>query len=81
MQDAATYPGLDELTPRERQVFVMVGRGLTNDEVADQLSISRYTVKTHVNRAMMRLSVTDRAGLVVVAYRSGILPPSGSPMF
>nr|WP_218680424.1 response regulator transcription factor [Rhodococcus qingshengii] len=71
-----SYPGVDDLTQREREVLIMVGRGLTNVEIADELTISQYTVKTHVNRAMMKLGVADRSGLVVIAYRSGLVPSS-----
>ena len=52
---------------------MLVGQGLSNDDIADLLAISRYTVKTHVNRAMTKLSAHDRAQLVVIAYESGLL--------
>ncbi|MEU2793922.1 response regulator transcription factor [Streptomyces sp. NPDC007100] len=67
--------GLDTLTGREREVLVLVAGGLSNDEIAEQLAVSPLTVKTHVNRAMAKLSARDRAQLVVVAYESGLVRP------
>lgn len=63
------------LTDREREILVMVGRGLSNAEIAAQIFISPHTAKTHVNRMMTKLSVHDRAQLVVIAYESGFLVP------
>ena len=70
---------LDVLTHREREVVGLVGTGLSNDEIAAQLSVSPLTAKTHVNRAMAKLGVRDRAQLVVLAYRSGLVRPGGPP--
>ena len=64
---------LDALTEREREVLVLVGEGLSNDEIAARLVISVHTVKTHVNRAMTKLDAHDRAQLVVLAYEGGLL--------
>jgi RNA polymerase sigma factor (sigma-70 family) len=64
---------VEGLTEREREVMVLVGEGLSNDEIADRLAISFHTVKTHVNRAMAKLGAHDRAQLVVIAYESGLL--------
>ncbi|MER7764089.1 response regulator transcription factor [Streptomyces sp. NPDC097619] len=66
---------LDALTGREREVLVHVGGGLSNDEIALRLEVSPLTVKTHVNRAMAKLSARDRAQLVVIAYESGLVRP------
>jgi DNA-binding NarL/FixJ family response regulator len=66
-------PGLDLLTSREREVVVLAARGNSNDEIANELYISRFTAKTHVNRAMMKLDVRDRAQLVVLAYQVGLV--------
>lgn len=63
---------VSELTAREREVVAMVGRGLSNDEIAEALYLSPLTVKTHVSRAMTKLSARDRAQLVVLAFRSGL---------
>lgn len=64
---------LESLTTREREIVVLVGRGLSNDEIAAHLFISPATAKTHVNRAMTKLDARDRAQLVIAAYESGML--------
>jgi DNA-binding NarL/FixJ family response regulator len=68
---------LKVLTGREREIMTMVAGGLTNDDIADRLGISRMTAKTHVNRAMLKLGAHDRAQLVVIAYETGLVRPSG----
>jgi DNA-binding NarL/FixJ family response regulator len=68
--------GLEELTPREREILGLVGSGMSNDEIADRLTISKATAKTHVSRIMGKLEARDRAQLVVVAYESGLVTPS-----
>ena len=60
------------LTAREREVVGLVGRGLSNDEIADMLYLSPLTAKTHVSRAMTKLHARDRAQLVVIALRTGL---------
>jgi DNA-binding NarL/FixJ family response regulator len=67
--------GREVLTAREQEIAELVGRGLSNDEIADRMVISPLTVKTHVNRAMMKLHCRDRAQLVVWAYESGLIAP------
>jgi DNA-binding NarL/FixJ family response regulator len=71
--DRATAPGLECLTPREREVTALAARGLTNEEIATHMVISPFTVKTHVSRAMTKLGARDRAQLVVFAYESGLV--------
>jgi DNA-binding NarL/FixJ family response regulator len=66
---------LDGLTPREREVLVLVARGLPNDEIAGELFISPNTAKTHVNRVMTKLGAHDRAQLVIWAYECGLVSP------
>ena len=66
---------VDDLTEREREVLVLVARGLSNDQIGEELSISSFTVKTHVNRAMVKLDAHDRAQLVVFAYQARLLQP------
>jgi DNA-binding NarL/FixJ family response regulator len=66
---------LDDLTPREREVVSLVARGLSNPDIAERLVISPATSKTHVNRAMLKLGVHDRAQLVVLAFHAGLAVP------
>jgi DNA-binding NarL/FixJ family response regulator len=66
------------LTEREREVLALVARGLSNQEIADELVISPATAKTHVSRVMMKLGARDRAQLVVVAYETGLVQPRGA---
>jgi DNA-binding NarL/FixJ family response regulator len=66
---------LGGLTDREREVLALVAYGLSNDEIAERLHLSPLTVKTHINRAMTKLGVRDRAQLVVIAYQSGLVRP------
>ena len=68
---------LEELTPRELEMLTLVGSGLSNIQIAEQLVLSPLTVKTHVNRVMMKLGVHDRAQLVIAAYEGGLVTPSG----
>jgi len=64
---------LDDLSDRELDVFRLVGRGRSNDEISKQLFISEATVKTHMGRIFSKLGVRDRAQAVVVAYESGLV--------
>lgn len=68
-------PELTGLTEREREVLLLVARGRSNQEIADDLFISPHTAKTHVNRVMTKLHAHDRAQLVIVAYETGLLTP------
>ncbi|MER6530880.1 response regulator transcription factor [Streptomyces sp. NPDC001508] len=67
---------LPELTVREREVVAEVAGGLSNDEIAEKLHVSPLTVRSHVQRAMAKLDVRDRAQLVVRAYQSGLVRAS-----
>ncbi|MFJ8045545.1 response regulator [Kitasatospora sp. NPDC096147] len=64
------------LTAREREVMAMAATGLTNEEIAERMVVSPFTVRTHVHRAMAKLDARDRAQLVAIAYQSGLVPPS-----
>ncbi|WP_433729473.1 response regulator [Actinoplanes sp. CA-051413] len=70
---------LDSLTDRERETLALVAAGLSNDDIAERLYVSPLTAKTHVNRAMTKLGVRDRAQLVVIAYQSGLVRPGEMP--
>ena len=67
---------LEELTAREREIVTLVVRGLSNDEIAEHFFLSTLTVKTHINRAMRKMQVSDRARLVVAGMKAGLLDPS-----
>jgi DNA-binding NarL/FixJ family response regulator len=66
---------LATLTDREREVLALVGRGMSNAEISDQLVVGEATTKTHISRAMAKLAARDRAQLVVLAYEGGLVHP------
>jgi DNA-binding NarL/FixJ family response regulator len=69
---------LDGLTEREKEVLVLVARGLSNQEIGQQLFVTPATAKTHVSRLLMKLGARDRTQLVVLAYESGLVEPHGT---
>jgi DNA-binding NarL/FixJ family response regulator len=71
------HPEVTELTPREREVTRMVAGGMSTEEVARELIIGVATVRTHLYRVRTKLGVRDRAQLVSLAYRSGLIQPAG----
>jgi len=80
--DRAPSPGPDErlqvLTPRELEILALVGRGMSNQEIAEHLVLSPLTAKTHVARLFLKLGARDRAQLVVLAFETGVVPVAGS---
>jgi DNA-binding NarL/FixJ family response regulator len=68
-------PGIGDLTNREREVTGLAADGKSNDEIARELHLSVLTVRTHVQRAMNKLGARDRAQLVVLAYKNGLVSP------
>jgi len=77
-RSGASGAPLAELTDREAEVLALIGRGLSNAEIAGALVLTEGTVKTHVNRVFRKLRLRDRAQAVVVAYESGLVEPGAA---
>ncbi|MGY1710930.1 response regulator [Geodermatophilus sp. SYSU D00758] len=73
---AADDAALADLTPREREVLVLMAHGATNTEIAGRLFVGGATVKTHVGRVLAKTGSRDRVQAVVLAYRTGLVSPA-----
>lgn len=71
--EAKEDPRIASLTPREREILVLMAQGMSNAEIADHLVVSATTVKTHVGNVLAKLDVRDRVQAVVVAYETGLM--------
>jgi DNA-binding NarL/FixJ family response regulator len=70
---------LESLTPRELEVFELLARGYSNAEIADAITVSEATVKTHIGHVLTKLDVRDRVQAVIFAYESGVAAASSRP--
>ncbi len=78
-RDPATEPpALPQLTDRERQVLTLIARGLSNDEIAQQLTITTLTAKTHLRNILRKSDCRDRAALTALAYENRLIAPGDS---
>lgn len=70
---SSSDPRIDSLTPREKEILVLMSQGMSNAEIAANLVVSATTVKTHVGNVLAKLDVRDRVQAVVVAYETGLM--------
>jgi DNA-binding NarL/FixJ family response regulator len=73
--NVSVHHDLSALTPRELEVLQLLGKGLSNAELATRLCLSEATVKTHVGRVLFKLGLRDRAQAVIAAYETGLITP------
>jgi DNA-binding NarL/FixJ family response regulator len=74
-----TAAELAQLTPRERDVLVLLGHGMSNAEIAGQLFIGEATVKTHFSRVLIKLGLRDRSQAIAAAFHTGLVSPGENP--
>jgi DNA-binding NarL/FixJ family response regulator len=74
----AVSPRLSQLTEREIEVLTLVGRGMSNSEIAETLLVSQTAVKTHLAHIFTKLTLRDRVQAVVLAYETGLVRPEAS---
>jgi DNA-binding NarL/FixJ family response regulator len=74
-----TPPALDALSDREIEVLKLVARAMSNDEIAERLTLSRATVKTHLSAILFKLGLRDRVQAAVLAYECGLIRPGTAP--
>jgi len=72
----STWTGeVEALTPRQREVLLLIARGLSNSEIEVELGITRATCRSHITALLARLGARDRAQLVIAAYEAGLISP------
>jgi DNA-binding NarL/FixJ family response regulator len=76
--DTAAGAGIDQITPREREVLQLIGTGATNGEIASELVVSEVTVKSHIGHIFAKLGLRDRAEAIVFAFDNGLVRPRRS---
>jgi DNA-binding NarL/FixJ family response regulator len=78
-QDTSKKALIDQLTPREREVLILMAQGVPNADVAEQLRISEATVRSHLARVMTKLCVREKSQAVIAAYQTGLVQVSSAP--
>ena len=68
---------IDALSDREKEIVTLVGRAMSNAEIAQHLVLAESTIKSHLNRILHKLELRDRAQLIVLAYESGLVRVGG----